>query len=265
MLKAQVRLIPEMMLRLHFPGHDDVLDPDAKVAVFVVTGLIGQHITGGQGNLAVLNARADTDGTFMDIEIRPHAVTRSVPVVEALFPEELAGEGVEREARRAFGEDGGVEGDDALEDQRVRFPFHVGRGAVVQGPRRVGRAVEVLGARVAEVDGLGVDDGAVARFGFVVDDGRVGAGGGDGVEGEAGEIVLGSVCRFSPYQTKYFIFGSMVSRLTPVWIQACQLPGPRPVLFPFLPALLPARQSTRSVLPRLEHDKLASPPAPSYS
>ena len=64
----------------------------------------------------------------------------------------------------------------------------------MQGARGVGRAVEVLGARVAEVDGLGVDGGAGAWFGFVVDDGGVGAGGGDGVEGEAGEVALGSGC-----------------------------------------------------------------------
>lgn len=62
----------------------------------------------------------------------------------------------------------------------------------MQGPRCVGCAVEVLGAGVAEVDGFGVDGGAVAWFGFVVDDGCVGTCGGDGVEGEAGEVVLGS-------------------------------------------------------------------------
>lgn len=62
----------------------------------------------------------------------------------------------------------------------------------MQGPCRVGCAVEVLSAGIAEVDGFGVDGGAVAWFGFVVDDGCVGACGGDGVEGEAGEVLLGS-------------------------------------------------------------------------
>lgn len=62
----------------------------------------------------------------------------------------------------------------------------------MQGTRCVGCAVKVLSARIAEVDGLGVDNGAVAWFRFVVNDGCVGAGRGDGVEGEAGEIVLGS-------------------------------------------------------------------------
>ena len=191
MLEPQIRLIPKMMLRLHLPHHDDILDPDAKVAIFVVPGLIRQHIPGREGNLAVLHTRADTDGALVDVEIGADAVTGAVSVVETFFPEELAGERVEGVARRSLGEDGAVERDDAFEDERVGRPFHEGGRAEVQGARRVGRAVEVLGARVAEVDGFGVDDGAVARFGLVVDDGRVGAGGGDGVKGEAGEVVFG--------------------------------------------------------------------------
>ena len=192
MLEPQIRLIAEAMPRLHLPAHDDILNPDAKVAVLVVPRLIRQHVPGRQCHLAVLHPRAHTDGTFMDVEVGADAVACSVPVVEPLCPQELPRERVEREAGRAFGEDGGVEGDDAFEDQGVRFPLQGTRLAEVQGPRRVGGAVEVLGSRVAEVDGFGVDGGAVAWFGFVVDDGGVGAGGGDGVEGEAGEMVLGT-------------------------------------------------------------------------
>ena len=133
----------------------------------------------------------------------------SVPIVEPFRPQELAREGVEREAGRAFGEDGGVEGDDAFEDQRVGFALHVGRGAEVQCPRRGGGAVEVLGARVAEGDVFGVDGGAVAWFGLVVDDGGVGAGGGDGVEGEAGEMVLGSDALFIRQMESLFSISSV--------------------------------------------------------
>ena len=60
----------------------------------------------------------------------------------------------------------------------------------MQGPRGIGSAVVVLGARVAEVYLLGIDGGAVAFFGFIVDDGGVGAGGGDGVEGEADKVLV---------------------------------------------------------------------------
>ena len=197
MLEPEIRLIPEMMRRLHLLRHDDILDADPEVAVLVVARLVGQHVAGREGNLAVLDPRADPDGSFVDIEVGSDAVARAVSVVEALFPEELAGEGVECEAGCAFREDGGVDGNDAFQDQGVRFLLHVCWSAEMQGPRRVGGAVEILGARVAEIDGFGVDDGAVARFGFVVDDGCVGAGGGDGVEGEAGEVVLGSNVLFS--------------------------------------------------------------------
>lgn len=196
-LEAQIRLIAEPMLRLDLLGHDDVLDADAKVAVLVVSRLVGQDVAGREGDLGVLDAGADADGALVDVEVGAHAVARAMPVVEAVLPEELARERVEREARGAFWEDGCVERDDALEDERVGFAFHFRWGAEVQGARRVGRAVEVLGARVAEVDGARVDGGAVAWFGLVVDDGGVGAGGGDGVEGEAGEVTLGSNGEFA--------------------------------------------------------------------
>ncbi len=73
-------------------------------------------------------------------------MTGPVPIVEALLPEELASEGVEREARRSFREDGRVEGDDAFEDQGVGFPLHGCGRAEMQRASCVGRAVEVLGA-----------------------------------------------------------------------------------------------------------------------
>ena len=197
MLEPQIRLLPEPMRRLHLPRHDDVFNADAEIPVLVIARLVGEHVPRRERDLAVLDARADANRPLVHIKVRPHAVTRAVAVIEAFGPQELAGEGVEGEAGRSLGEDGGVEGDDALQDEGVGVAFQGGRGAEVQGARRVGRAVEVLGARVAEVDGLGVDGGAVAGFGFVVDDGGVGAGGGDGVEGEAGEVVLGSGCKFS--------------------------------------------------------------------
>ncbi len=120
----------------------------------------------------------------------------------------MAGESVDSEAGGAFGEDGGVEGDDALKDESVRFALHVRWGAKVHGPRRVRCAVEVLGAGVAKVDLRGVDDGAVARFGLVVDDGGVGAGGGDGVEGEADEVLaLGAEFVVLVYALDFVEFG----------------------------------------------------------
>lgn len=246
MLEPQIRLIAKPMPRLHLPAHDDVFNPNAKVAVLIVPRLVRQHVPRRQRNLAVLHARAHADGTLVDIEVGADAVAGPVPVVEPFGPQELPGEGVEREAGGAFGEHGGVEGDDAFEDQGVRFALHGGRVAEVQGPRRVGGAVEVLGARVAEVDGLGVDGGAVAWFGLVVDDGGVGAGGGDGVEGEAGEVVLGSdalfvdqmdflfsICQFHDLRSYGFKLVSCLdlvqycSLLDQLFLQPCKILGQR--------------------------------------
>jgi hypothetical protein len=62
--------------------------------------------------------------------------------------------------------------------------------AEVQRARRVGRAVEVLRARVAEVDGVRVDGGAGAGLRLVVDDGGICARRGDGVEGETDKALV---------------------------------------------------------------------------
>ena len=59
--------------------------------------------------------------------------------------------------------------------------------------RRVSGAIKVLRARVAEVDGVWVDGGAVARFRFVVDDCCVRACGRNCVEGEADKVLLFSI------------------------------------------------------------------------
>ena len=103
----------------------------------------------------------------------------------------------------------------------------------MQGARRVGRTVEVLGAGIAEVDGFGVDGGAAAWFGFVVDDGGVGAGGGDGVEGEAGEVVLGSGYN-SLYQKgvlffqirRFTTYARIDSSLSAAWNSSSTVPFP---------------------------------------
>ena len=48
MLEPQIRLIAKPMPRLHLPAHDDVFNPDAKVAVLIVPRLIRQHVPSRQ-------------------------------------------------------------------------------------------------------------------------------------------------------------------------------------------------------------------------
>ena len=118
----------------------------------------------------------------MHVEVGADTVTGSVPVVEALFPEKLASKGVESETGGSFREYGRVKGYNAFKNEGVGVAFHFCRLAEVHGSSRVGCAVQVLGTRVAEVDGFGVNGGAVAWFGLVVDYGCIGTGGGDGVK-----------------------------------------------------------------------------------
>lgn len=118
-------------------------------------------------------------------QVRSHAVSGTVAVIQTFGPEELARKGIEREAAGPLGEDGRVQGDDAFEHQGVGFALH-GRGfSEMQCAGRVGGSVQVLGARVAEVDGFGIDDGAVAAFWAVVNHRSVRSCRGDGVEREA--------------------------------------------------------------------------------
>ena len=160
MLEAEIRLVAEPMCRLRFFRDDHVLDADAEAAVFVVARLVGQDVAGRERDFGKRDARADADGAFVHVEIGADAVACAVAVIQAFAPKELAREGVDLEPGGAFGEDGGVDRDHAFEDERVGFALQVRGRAKVQGPGGVGGAVEILGARVAEIDCFWVDRGA---------------------------------------------------------------------------------------------------------
>ena len=74
----------------------------------------------------------------------------------------------------------------------------------MQGASGVGCAVIVLCAGITEVDCFWVDDRAVAFFGFVVDYCGVWACGGNGVEGEADEVLVFSECMLVPYKLRLY-------------------------------------------------------------
>jgi hypothetical protein len=84
-LKAQIRLLAERVLRLRFLHHDDVLDADPEGAVLVVARLVGDHVTDCEGDFRVLDAGADADGAFVDVEVGADAVAGAVAVVKAFF------------------------------------------------------------------------------------------------------------------------------------------------------------------------------------
>ena len=116
-----------------------------------------------------------------------------MPIIQTFLPEKLPGERVQSEPTGSFGEDGFVKSDDAFEDQRVCSLLHVRRFSEMQGSGRVSGSIQVLRARIAEVDRLRINDGAVAWFRLVVNDCRVGAGGGYRIKGQADKVFVFSM------------------------------------------------------------------------
>ena len=164
-----------------------VLDPDAVGAGLVVAGLVGDHHAGRERSRAA--HAGDPLGTLVHVEVVAHAVPGAMVVIEARLPQELAGERVELRAGGAARE--------ACRRQRNVAAQHPGEAVPVLGLGRtdrdraghVGGAVQVLPARIDEVEGAGLQR-AIALFRrSVVDDSAVGAGARDGVEARA-SIVL---------------------------------------------------------------------------
>ena len=69
MFEAEVWLIAELVLGFCFFNHDDVLDPNAESTVFVITWLVGYHVSRGQRYFGVLDSGANADWSFVDIEV----------------------------------------------------------------------------------------------------------------------------------------------------------------------------------------------------
>lgn len=84
MLEAKVRLVAKGVLSLYLADYDHVFDPDAICAVFVIPRLDGHDIAGRQGHLGILDASANADRAFVDIQEAADTMARAVPVVKTL-------------------------------------------------------------------------------------------------------------------------------------------------------------------------------------
>lgn len=85
MLEAQIRLVAELVLSLHFANNGQILNADSVVAILVIAGLDGQHVARSQRNIDVRLPSADADGAFMDVQERSNSVAGSVAVIKAIF------------------------------------------------------------------------------------------------------------------------------------------------------------------------------------
>src|SRR3954447_16612053 len=125
---------------------------------------------------------------FMDREEAADAVPGAVRIIEPRFPQRPTGEAVELTSARALGEDGGGNRDMALEHAGEAVAHLVGRLADRHGAGDVGGAVDILAARIDQVErsGLELAVGLLARL--VMDDGAVGTGARDAVEAEVAKL-----------------------------------------------------------------------------
>lgn len=189
-LKAVVAAATKVVEGIGLADQHDVLDTDTELAVLVVAGLVGQGHAGNKRNVVVGNAGAASVGALMDVQESTDTVASSVTEVETIGPESTASQDIQKVSRGAVREDCRVNGDVSLENAS-EAALLVSRGSLkVEGTGDIGGSVNVLSARVAKVDKVGVNTGGVGLLGLVVDDGAVGSSGRDGVEGKTNKSSL---------------------------------------------------------------------------
>jgi hypothetical protein len=189
-LEPQEWFIAKLVLDLNFLDHHHVLNSYAKGAIFIEARLIAKDISYRKRHLTVLHSRSNANRPLMNVQVGSHAVAGAMSIVQAERPEVLSSQRVQSKSGRAFGELAAFKSDVAFKHERIRFFFFCARLAEVQRARCVGGSVKVLSTGVTEVDGFGVDGGTGAFHRLVVDDGSIGAGGGDSVKGETNEEIM---------------------------------------------------------------------------
>lgn len=125
----------------------------------------------------------------MDAEIRPDTVPRTVGIIQAIGPKELARQNIQMRTRGAFGEARCGKRDMAFQDQCVSALVLVCRFADEQRAGDVGRAIQILRAGIHQVERI-LFYRRVGRVGdAVMHDGSVGASARDGGEGNVFELI----------------------------------------------------------------------------
>lgn len=88
----------------------------------------------------------------MHVQEMPDAMSSTMPVVEAIFPQISTSPRVDEVSARVPWEDGGVDGNVSLEHSRERTYLFGARRAKVPGPCNIRCAVQELRTRVAKID-----------------------------------------------------------------------------------------------------------------
>lgn len=217
-LEAVVAAATKVVEGISRANQHDVLNTDTELAVLVVTGFVGQGHAGNKRNVVVGNTGAASVRPFVDVQESTDTVASSVTEVETIGPESTTSQDIQKVSRSAIREDGRVNGDVSLENAG-EAALLVSRGVLITGSTKlvsgtcrpdqrnirstnyinylevkgtgdIGGSVNVLSARVAKVDEVGVDAGSAGLLGLVVNDGTVGTSGRDGVEGKTNKSSL---------------------------------------------------------------------------
>src|SRR5712671_5662946 len=134
----------------------------------------------------------------MHTEIAADPVAGAVIVIEPLLPERATGEGVELRAGGAFGEPRRRQRDVALEDAGEAVAHFRARGTDRDRAGNVGRAVEVLRARIEEEEGSRLEPLLALRGRPIMHDRAVRSGTGDRREAQIAEMLAAATQFFEP-------------------------------------------------------------------
>ena len=85
MLKAEVRLVAELVLSRHFANDGQVLNADAVVSILVVAGLDRKDVAGSQRDIDIRLPSADADWSLVNVQEGSNSVAGSMTVVKSIF------------------------------------------------------------------------------------------------------------------------------------------------------------------------------------
>ena len=171
--------------------HDHVLDTDSELSVLVVARLVRDTHTLHEFHIT---AAVDSLRSFVHVEHTADSMTRPMAIVKSRGPQILPRQHIHMHTSdtSSLWPDDSFQVEYAHKHSRVGFFLEGGwcLTAEMRRPGNIRRPIVILPATIEEVDLI-----VVQKTGFfggrgVVDDGAVRADRGDGLEGEAAEVVV---------------------------------------------------------------------------
>lgn len=109
MLESVVTATAKVVEGIGLADQHDVLNTDTKLAILVVTGLVGQGHSGDKRDVVVGDASTASVGTLMDVQEGTNTVTSSVTEVKTIGPKSATSQDIQKVSRGTVGEDSRVD------------------------------------------------------------------------------------------------------------------------------------------------------------